>query len=597
MGEFDKTKKAIGVESMDDKTKTEMFEKFRSAGGKVVKDKVAEEKLSNSSKSKDKNQKKTPSSTSSKQSKISEKDTQSSISAIRKEDESEMGSFLNRLLVKFKCWANKITPFGSDEVLPEFMSELNLEAKNAIMEMKLVANDLLSNPEISTKMIKQMDAINPLFMDTISKGFRVYDAGELTQLLERYNQNPDAPVPISAISAPVYSLFRKLYIIYPFQGTYKKAIQTGYDILQQLEGKSPILYNSKKKKIISEMTHLFDKIFYKLYLIILRNERKNIPLVSYYLENLLGIQDEDKIGKRNPGDPVTNFNTPAIDEDADLNIKGEETETDESEPVFINKEQQYGLSLMSIHNVEQLKKKHDSKNEFNDLPDNDKCFLAYLYFKEFDYEYSFVFTTKKIGYKVTNFNNSKVDNRQNLLNTYEISRSIHDHFRIYVDSVRELVKYSQNPGSNYIDVSKKTAQFEQKRMQYSRNTRVKMKEFLEKARDSLQMLVSDIQGKREIVENPDDILNFDAIEAKKRLNRKPIQQCIMEAYCYSMVFYDRLANGDFYGSIPVFTEEEMKKYFNLSNPEEIDESLVNSLTDTKNKPATQTDGTDMLSNL
>lgn len=47
MSEFDKTRKTIGANNLDDKARREMFDKFQSAGGKVVsdKDKKREEAL------------------------------------------------------------------------------------------------------------------------------------------------------------------------------------------------------------------------------------------------------------------------------------------------------------------------------------------------------------------------------------------------------------------------------------------------------------------------------------------------------------------------------------------------------------------------
>ncbi|EMO02633.1 hypothetical protein LEP1GSC116_3919 [Leptospira interrogans serovar Icterohaemorrhagiae str. Verdun HP] len=44
MAEFDKTKRSIGVNNLDDKARKEMFNKFQSAGGKVVSEKDPKKK-------------------------------------------------------------------------------------------------------------------------------------------------------------------------------------------------------------------------------------------------------------------------------------------------------------------------------------------------------------------------------------------------------------------------------------------------------------------------------------------------------------------------------------------------------------------------
>ncbi len=104
--------------------------------------------------------------------------------------------------------------------------------------------------------------------------------------------------------------------------------------------------------------------------------------------------------------------------------------------------------------------------------------LSLFYFLEFDDEYSFVMTTKKIDIKAGNVNGVKVDYRQNLLDIYEGTRSITDQFKIYLDIMRELEKHKANPGHNYIEASKKLTGIEQKRTGQSRTVRMAVKELL-----------------------------------------------------------------------------------------------------------------------
>lgn len=61
----------------------------------------------------------------------------------------------------------------------------------------------------------------------------------------------------------------------------------------------------------------------------------------------------------------------------------------------------------------------------------------------------------------------------------------------------------------------------------------------------------------------DDVISLDAMEAKKRLNKKPIKQCIMESYCYVMALSDRIESGDLYGGLVELTPEQMKESFGI----------------------------------
>jgi hypothetical protein len=565
MSEFDKVKKNIGAGNMDDQQRQEMFNKFISGGGKVIKEKV-EQTDQNKSKSSSKNsgsssEKSSGSSSGgTKKSFINrgtgesgdddEKSTKTQIASL----DSEMGSFSNKLIIKFKCWANGVTSFGKSDVTPKFMSELNLELKQAFLEFKISGNDILST-NFGPKITRELDKFSPLYIELIGRFHKLFDVNEMNELLQDYNSNPELPVSLSRINRQVYSIFKKLYYLYSFQSTYRKGLMTAYDILQKLENKPPIIYANRKKKINQVTSTVFDKIFEKLYLLVIRTENKNIPMISLYMENLLGVIDDERPGKRKAGEQVD-------EEITQQQEKTEETPKDESKPKKEDSELAYGRKLLTQLTVDSLRRKYDQRNELIEIPDTDKALLSYLFFREFDYEYSFVLTTKKIIVKPSMSNGNKIDNKQKLLSTYELSRGCMEQFKIYIDVFKEQLANKNNPGSNYIEASKKATTHEQKRGQQSRNVRMAIKEYIEKSYDSFSILIEDMKGKTEIVGNMDEVITFDSIESKKRLHKKAVKQCIMESYCYSYALSSRLIDGgDLAGGVVELSQEEMLKSF------------------------------------
>ena len=570
MGELDKTKKAIGVGGMDNSEREQMFNKFSQAGGKVIKEKEEKPeqfkpgKGNKSGKSSSSSDKSSGSGSSGKKVFVNRgtggSDDYEGMSTAQMRSlavDSNLGSFTNKLVIKFKCWANGVTSFGKSDITPKFMSELNLELKQALLEFKIAGNDILSNPNFGPKITKELDRFTPFYIELIARAHKLFDVNEMNELLQDYNSNPDLPVNLSRVTKPVYSLFKKLYYLYPYQSTYRKGILHAYDILQKLENKPPIIYNNRKKKVSSEISTVFDKLFEKLYLLIIRTENKNIPMISLYMENLLGVIDAEKPGKRKSGESLPNETN---EEETNQEVKSDEIK--EQKPKKEDQELSYGRKLMSQVSIEQLRRKYDPRNEFIEVPDTDKALLSYLFFKEFDYEYSFVLTTKKIIIKPSTQNGNKIDNKQKLLSTYELTRGCMEQFKIYIDVFKEQAQHKANPGSNYIEASKKTTALEQKRGQQSRNVRVTIKDYIEKSFDCFSLLIDDMKGSAEIVGNMDEIITFDSIESKKRLHKKPVKQCIMEAFCYSYAFVNRLTeNGDLYGGVVELTQEEMLKSF------------------------------------
>ncbi|TGK06365.1 hypothetical protein EHO60_15095 [Leptospira fletcheri] len=584
MSEFDKTKKSIGVNNLDDKARREMFDKFQSAGGKVVseKDKKREEAS--------KKQREQPQVRQGARSQAGGRDSRGPASRPspsaaskatakqnpirdRKAIEAEMGNFFNRMAVKFKCWISRVTPFSSGELLPGFLSELNMAGKKAILEMNFVGNDLLGNPAYAPKIAKELDSQNPLYIELLGRMHKVYDNVELNQLLDAHNAAPDMPLPISRVQQPLYSLFKKLYYIYPFQGSYVKAVTMGYQALEKLEGKPSTVYNTKRKRALQEFDILYGTLFDKLYLAVLRNENKNIPLISSFMEDVLGILPEEKLGQRQPGEELDEISGGAHEEEEEPEEAPVEEIPDPEDS--LSKELKYGLKLMRSLTLDQLRKKHDPRGDYDRIASADKAFLSWLFFREFDEEYSFVMTTKKIDLKPTIVGGAKMDFREKLIDLYETTRGIQEQFRIYDQYHKELDSHLKNPGGNYIESSKKTSALETKKSQQSRNVRVTVKEFLQKGSDLLGKLIADMKGKKEVVTNMDDLMTFDLMEAKKRLNKKPIKQCIMEAYCYALALAERLENGDLFGGVPEMNAEEMEKEFGIkANNEQAETELM-----------------------
>ncbi|MCC5814541.1 MAG: hypothetical protein JJT78_07280 [Leptospira sp.] len=585
MSEFDKTKKAIGLNSMDDSSRKDMLDKFKSAGGQIIKEKKVEEESAKKNRPAPKiiqgqvsrnefdrsgggSGGRGGNSRSGSKRKDSSTDSSSSTASAQAAYEKELSSFPNRFAIKLKCWFARVTPFGSSLVTPAMMGIFARDLKAALMEMKLAGNELLTNANHSPKITQALDKVNPAIIELLAMGHKLYDDSELSDLIQPYQAAPDQYVAIERIKQPLYSIFKKLYILYPYQDTYRKGVALAYEHLQKLEGKPAMIYNSRKKKLLNEFEGLFGTIFEKMYLLVIRAENKNIPMVSRYMETVLGIEQDDKPGKRHAGENVENNETTeesAQQEKEDAEKKEAEKKEEE---VSIPKEVAYGLKLMKIYNIAQLRKKFDIRGEYSSIPDSDKALLAYLFFKEFDDNYSFVMTTKKIDLKQVHVNGKRVDYRQSLLDQYETSRATMDQFRIYLDTFKEYAEHKANPGSNYIEASKKTTALETKRSQHSRNVRVTAKEFMEKTSDILLILINDMKSKREIVGNMDEPIVFDSMEAKKRLNKKPIRNCIMESYCFSKALAERLENGDIYGGVVELSPEEMKESFGIETPNE-----------------------------
>jgi len=573
--EFDDTRNAIGADKLESSERKAMLDKFKSAGGKVLSERELRE-----SKRLENQQRAAKSSSSPSRSRYSGFSDTETGSSQKKETSQNSGS-LTRFILKLKTFFDGTTPFSANAIKPAFMEYLGLDVKQAVVEFNLIGNDLfLINREIGKKIAQTLDQKNPVLIELFQKLHQLYDAKNFTRLLEFHQNNPNVPVPFHMVDEAVRNLYRKLYYVYPFQETIKKALNFAVDIYlkESRDENNNNLMEQKKKKFLKDVNEVFLRAFPKLFLLISRIDGVEYVPFSAAFEKAIGINQDEKIGKRKQGDSTTlATNIHEVGEDGEPGEAGEDaaeedaTEDTVEEPVkeepvsqiTTTKEYQYGMKLMRQNPLPALRQKHDSHNKFFAINYNDRAFLSYLFFMEFDRELSFVLTTKKIKLAPDYAGGTKKDYKQILADTFNQSRAVIQAFENYVEARKNYISYEKpQTGANYIESSKRKEQAKTKMDLEGRNVRGLIRSYMDSVTKILATLITDMKGAKAIVENMEEPLQFDSeLEGSKRLNGQPVKQCILETYCYSLALLERLVNGDLFGGILEMTDEEMITHF------------------------------------
>ncbi|NBU97009.1 MAG: hypothetical protein EBS19_02155 [Spirochaetia bacterium] len=117
---------------------------------------------------------------------------------------------------------------------------------------------------------------------------------------------------------------------------------------------------------------------------------------------------------------------------------------------------------------------------------------------------------------------------------------------------------------NYIEQSKKMTQMDQKKNIQSRSTRVTIKEYIEKIAVILNTFLEDMEKEKAIIGNPDEILNFDNVESKKKLNKKKIRDAIYDSCAFCNGLLNKLSDsGELYGAGLELTPEQLKNSYGI----------------------------------
>lgn len=578
--EFDKTRKAIRADALQSDARKEMMDKLSSAGGKVLNEKSVQkpdpEKGSGGSGGKGGGGRgvdvKLPSEIAREQRRL-EMERLGNQKRARESEEREATSFVARFLIKLKCRLAGITFFGQDMVTPRFMSQLNLDAKRALMEAHILGNDLfMSNPEVARNIIKELDRVNPLYVESIERATALYDRNELSDMTSGYNSNPDIPVVLGTIRIPLFSILRKLYYLKAYQNTYLQAVDLAIDIQQKLEKKQTALYASKRKKIRADWNNLMNGIYPALVLLAQRAEMKKAEPGSFLFEEMINVQQEEKLGKRKVGEGLGPIAEQVKVEKTDTESTDEETpEEDQVEEVVEEEEElpagsprAIGMGIMNSISIAEIRKKFDTRNEYGKLKDVDKVLISFMLFRYFEYEYSLLLTTPKIQLNSVYRNGKKVDLRRSMSDLLGNSRTVYERMRNYMHEVEEFEKHvsESNMSSNYVEHQKRLSILDARRASSGREVRVQIQDLMRKINNAFEFLLKDMKEGTNVVGNKDDIMKFDAqLEAGRKLEGKTVYDCISEAGAFTTTMHDRLEGGDLFGGHVEMTPEEFQKSF------------------------------------
>jgi len=585
--EFDNTRAAIGANDLDAQQRKEMLERFKSAGGQVLKEKSLAERQADERAAQEARtggggsggrgaggggpipENKLPSELR----REKEREESDRVQRARQEYEKALKKISGpgaRFMIRLRCFLAGVSPFSGKSIKPSFVQFLNLELKQALIEFNLIGNDLfLQRPSIGKKIMHVLDNKNPLLMETLEYAHHMYNSEYFNSFAAAAQSG--SGLAIESAGAALKSIYRALYILYPFQETFKKAMGFALDTFTPEAHAAKLSQESlqgmiiKQKRFHTNTKVAFQTAYSKLFHLICLIDGMDYPPSSPLLEKAIQVTQQDKLGQRRKGDGSTLDSSEA--DKSEAAAAGEEKPEEKKEEekkggIYDTKEYQYGMSLMKMNLPTALVQKFDkSKRMLEKVPINDRILLSYAFFMEFDYEYSFVLTTNKIHINVDYSGGVKSDYKKQMADLYNESRAIIKAYEKYEEMLGEYREQSARKSANYIEKSKLDDKAKGRADMEGRNTRGLIRTFMDNVAKSMAFLIADMKGAKQIVGNMEEPVKFDSeFEKGKRMNGKPVKQCIMDAYCYAVAFKERLANGDLFPLTPMTDEESMASF-------------------------------------
>ena len=595
--EFDKTRKAIKVDKLADTDRRNLLDKFHSAGGEILRENSLAKPPSSPS---DEKRKKSDSgsgrggeiklpSEQAREKNRKEQEIAAKLRRLKEQQEREATGFLALFMIRLRCKLKGLTSFSGEYVEPRFMSTLNLDMKRSVMECHLLANELFAlNKKVCDAVIKDLDEKNPLYVELLERASYLYDRSVLTELTRSYMDNPDTPVRLDSIRIPLLTILRKIYYLKPFQETYIKAAEFAIDAEEKIEKKQSALYTTKKKKIRSDWNNLMNDVFPSLVLLAQCSEMMRAEPYTEIFENMIGVVLSERPGQRKSGELPGSIasereeSKEAEAEDKEERIEGESAEKNEeisdtfevadAEEDADSPEMKYGNLLLRLRRLDRMRSELDPRNEWSYLAKSDKMLITYLLLNVFEKDFSFVLTTSKIKINSYQRSDSKIDIRRKMSGILDSAHFCQDAFRKYLLEAQEYYRVSteEHSSSNYVEQAKRLSSIDGRRGATGREFKKSVMNLMIQVRDVLKILIEDMKGPSLIVDNADEAMVFDLpAETSKRLNKRPVKQCVWEAFSFASALSAQLESGLLYGGVIEVPAENYAGFFE-KEPEEPD---------------------------
>lgn len=563
MKNIDKTKENLKLHELDDKQKKELFQKFTDAGGKVLSERDERRSLVIDREKQKQHQKRLDDHYRSVKSTVSQTSTvrKAQQSATRGRPLSEDTTF-NKFRIRMRLRFMRVTGFNTFFFHEKYLNSFTGPYKSSLMEIQMAYLALFKrNPDIGNRIMTRLDKASPLYFAVIERAGEMFEPMIIDQITGKYLEFPNVPQSVTDLKDLMIELFRPLYILKPYENTLMNAFEKAIDLFTDI-AESKNIRNLKKRDIRNALFIIFDKLYPRLHTLYCHYYGILFDENDKRIEELLSIAPAEKPeGRRRGTKSASIFTAESAYETVENESEPSEEETEETEEDLAVKE---GLKLMYRLDFNTLKNIYDKKNRFDLIVDNDKTFLAYLLFLEFENEYSIILTTNQIKFNIDFSSSTKVDYRETMQELFNRMRKCHEAFLSYYESYASYCKIKNaKPISNeqYITYTKRLDEVTKRKNDIGTNCRYTIRVFMSNVASVLTELVNDMNKRQFYINNPQDILElFYEIEGEKKLKDKKIYDAIQIVQRFSAAMAFRLSpGGDLTGNTEFSEEREPSK--------------------------------------
>jgi hypothetical protein len=560
--------KKLGVTRLGDTDKKEMFNKFVKAGGQVVDLEKAErekrlvEQRSRMEQSPQKREQvyerpRRP------EHREEERKPAPMSRPAAKPVESGFSLWLERFTSRLSCFFSGITAFGGKEFQPAFHEFVLINYQNTLLNSRMVLASILYQDRLVAAEIKKRmiaDSLQPFAFELIQRFDALYDEQVFQALLVMKNSVQS----VKSAKEMVLRLFKGLYILQPYAFQFKSAVEKALSIERDIRRLDPNVTSANLKRISANADFVFQKVYPKLFLLAEMYYHTDPARLKTNFRDFCGVVEEDSVGmltarwkeeieqqlrseeaaRRSALAAQTRGEGAGSDQPGGETLPGEQSSDNPDDPVRL------GLRLIEQNiRFRAIRKSYiENKDPRGLFTVSDKIFLSYVLIDFFDKEYSFLFNSNRVAFNIAFQSGAKLDLKRELVDNYYKINNIYERTNAYLKILRDIRKVDKDA---FMKQDEKTTRYNQcsiQRSQLSRAIRKDARELFEEFSRRFLFIVNDLRSLGKVVQNAEDILDFNKkVDGSRVIDGKTIRAAMEEVYYFCSALHFLFTDGDLGG--------------------------------------------------
>jgi len=552
--DFDRLRKKIGIDQLDNTQRKRLFHEFVEHGGEIIDEKKQRQKPEPGKPYGQEKVSKTAS---------IEKHIGRPLKQSPSETRQKSRPQLKKKLKPFTgiktyikgLFLNVFTVSG--KLSYRFIRFFRGEVKNHFLDLNLTVSSFLDGKNSIVREIKKASTgENSTFYELMVRLRALYDDGEFSSIEKAIERKS---VPSQPYIKIFKSFFKKMYILGQFTDLSKFYLQKAVGIQQNAGKCTPEDAAAMKIKLKNDVDVILGDLLVRFHAIVCRMNQVYYPLFSQELDDLLGITVQDKIGY------ITHSERKKRAEELKrikeyLKRKREESYDKEAEELTIPRHVQRGLPILQKAIEEFEQKNFGEDNVFSLFDPADKMYRSVILMEIFETEYSFVLTTGKIVFTIDYRQQKKIDVKEDLNHAYLLFSESRHEVKDYIEIMKEYKKADENLRLNVYQKSSLQEFLNKKRSVASRNARRRIAEAMKAIQNTLSVVIEDYNSSKRLLENAEDTLHFnEKLDEPKKQNNKKVIEAIVDVFLFASSFAFLLTYGELSGSGLTIEKQELKK--------------------------------------